>query len=85
MSGWRGASVPKFNWIRGQASSPDWDQRDAPFQELTGGFHHDATLTLSPRLTTAVAAIIIAASTVSLGMGVTFVIWSIRTVIAMPA
>ncbi|CAL79632.1 hypothetical protein BRADO5976 [Bradyrhizobium sp. ORS 278] len=62
----------------------DSRRRGTPLQDPIGGFHHDATLTLSPRLTTAVAAIIVA-STVSVGVGVTFVIWSIEAFLAMPA
>ncbi|GLH81128.1 hypothetical protein SSBR45G_60370 [Bradyrhizobium sp. SSBR45G] len=84
MCRWRMASVPKFNWVRGQASPLGPAQHEEAFQGPVSGFHDNATLTLSPSLTTAVAATI-AASTVSLGVSVTVVIWSIQAVISMPA
>ncbi|MGJ4905224.1 hypothetical protein ACQR0V_26905 [Bradyrhizobium sp. HKCCYLS2058] len=83
MSGWRLASVPKFSWVRGQAwpLAPDL-RRELPAP--VSGFHDDATLTLSPSLTTAVVATI-AASTLSLGVSVTIAVVSIRALLSMPA
>ncbi|MGJ4885531.1 MULTISPECIES: hypothetical protein [unclassified Bradyrhizobium] len=83
MSGWRLASVPRFSWVRGHASPQQSDHCRGLLTPISG-FHDDATLTLSPSLTTAVVATI-AASTLSLGVCVTIAVVSIRAVLSMPA
>ncbi|UFZ03633.1 hypothetical protein LQG66_31175 [Bradyrhizobium ontarionense] len=81
---WRRASVSKFSWVRGHTSPQEPEHREEPFHATISGFHHNATLTLSPRLTTAVVATI-AASTLSLGVSVTIVMVSFRAIMSIPA
>lgn len=81
---WRRASGSKFNWVRGHASPQESGHREEPFRATISGFHHNATLTLSPRLTTAVVATI-AASMLSLGVSVTIVMVSFRAIMSIPA
>jgi hypothetical protein len=83
MSRWRRACVSKLSWVRGQASPQDAEHR-RELRKPISGFNDDATLTLSPSLTTAVVATI-AASTLSLGVSVTIVVVSIHTIMSMPA
>jgi hypothetical protein len=79
---WCRASVPNFNLVSGYGSPQPSERREGLFH--AHGFHDNATLTLSPSLTTAVAATI-AASTLSLGVSVTVVVLSIQAVMSMPA
>ncbi|WP_315721706.1 MULTISPECIES: hypothetical protein [unclassified Bradyrhizobium] len=84
MSRWRGASVPKFSWVRGPGSPGTSEHSEGPVTATVSGFHDHVTLTLSADLTTVVAATI-AASTLSLGVSVSIVVLSIQAVISMPA
>ncbi|MFC5321609.1 hypothetical protein ACFPPG_07470 [Bradyrhizobium oligotrophicum] len=59
------------------------ERPDERFQ-ADAGFHDDATLTLSPRLTSVVAASI-AAGTLSLGISATIAMMSIRALLSIPA
>jgi hypothetical protein len=82
MSRWRGASVPKFSWVRGPVPPGESEHSDST--ATISGFHDHVTLTLSADLTTVVAATI-AASTLSLGVSVSIVVLSIQALISMPA
>jgi hypothetical protein len=78
----RRASVPKFNLVRCPAWLQPPERRQGPVHAHANGFHDNATLTLSPNLTTAVAASIAACT---LGVSVTVVVLSIQAVMSMPA
>ncbi|BAM92122.1 hypothetical protein S58_61470 [Bradyrhizobium oligotrophicum S58] len=80
---WRRASVPNSLGLRGLASPLEAERPDERFQ-ADAGFHDDATLTLSPRLTSVVAASI-AAGTLSLGISATIAMMSIRALLSIPA
>ncbi|MGY4303472.1 hypothetical protein ACVIJ6_000715 [Bradyrhizobium sp. USDA 4369] len=80
MYGWHRASVPSLSGIRGPSSLSLLERPDGSFR--AGGFHGNATLTLSPRLTSIVAACI-AAGTLSLGVSiVTIATLSIRALMS---
>ncbi|MGJ5206700.1 hypothetical protein [Bradyrhizobium sp. HKCCYLR20261] len=81
MSRWRRASVPRFSWVRGQAS-PQRSEHHQDLSTTVNGFHDNATLTLSPGLTTTVA-VVIAASTISLSF--TLTVLSVRAVLSLLA
>ncbi|CCD94031.1 conserved hypothetical protein [Bradyrhizobium sp. ORS 375] len=81
MSRWRRASVPSFSWVPGLASPHSLEQHKDPSTNASG-FHDNATLTLSPGLTTAVA-VVIAACTISLSF--TLSVLSARAVLSLLA
>ena len=79
----RRASVPKFAGFRRQSLSRTSQPRTTPMDASASGFHGRSTPTASSRLTDAVATTI-AIGTLSLCVGVTLAVLSIKASMALP-